>query len=163
MHPRMFMFSAALLITANGCAGSRYTQELGRLKSDMGLMDQRVSQLERGSVEPPTGSLWPSDAAAPSPSASTTSSSVFPSANAVSKPAKKQIQQALKNAGFYKGSIHGKLGPKTRDAIREFQRANGLKADGVAGVNTWAKLSPYLDLTGTATASLTEPPPAPAK
>ena len=162
MHSRMLVFSAALLITANGCAGSRYTQELSRLKSDMGLMDQRVGQLERSSVQPPTGSLWPSDAAAQAPSAST-SSSASPSANAVSKPAKKQIQQALKNAGFYKGSIDGKLGPKTRDAIREFQRANGLKSDGVAGANTWAKLSPYLDLTGTATASLTEPPPAPAK
>lgn len=53
----------------------------------------------------------------------------------------KKVQQALKNAGFYTGSIDGKIGPKTREAIRAFQAQNGLKADGVAGTQTWAKLA----------------------
>ena len=158
MHARMIVALAGILAVTGGCAGQRHGQELGRLKSDMGLLDQRVSQLEHASVQPPTGSLWPSDSAAQpvSPSASSpigTAGSVA----ATNKPAKKQIQQALKNSGFYQGPIDGKIGPKTRDAIREFQRANGLKVDGVAGPNTWAKLSPYADLNGTATASLTEP------
>lgn len=55
----------------------------------------------------------------------------------------KKIQQALKNAGLYTGNVDGKIGPKTREAIKAFQTQNGLKADGVAGTQTWAKLATY--------------------
>ena len=55
----------------------------------------------------------------------------------------KKIQQALKNAGLYSGSVDGKIGPKTHEAIKTFQSQNGLKADGVAGAQTWAKLARY--------------------
>ncbi len=57
---------------------------------------------------------------------------------------KKQIQQALKNAGYYDGNIDGKIGPKSKEAIREFQRDMGLKVDGVAGAQTKQKLLKYL-------------------
>lgn len=56
----------------------------------------------------------------------------------------KDIQTALKNAGFYTGAIDGKLGPKTRKAIEEFQAAKGLKVDGKVGPKTWAELDKYL-------------------
>lgn len=56
----------------------------------------------------------------------------------------KDIQTALKNAGFYDGVIDGKIGPKTRNAIMEFQKKNDLKVDGVIGKNTWEILSKYL-------------------
>ena len=56
----------------------------------------------------------------------------------------KSIQKALKNAGFYAGSIDGQAGPKTKDAVQAFQRARGLKADGVVGKKTWTALSRYL-------------------
>lgn len=56
----------------------------------------------------------------------------------------KDIQKALKNAGFYAGSIDGKLGPKTKKAIEEFQTSKGLKADGKVGPKTWAELEKYL-------------------
>ncbi len=55
-----------------------------------------------------------------------------------------EIQIALKNAGFYKGVIDGIIGPKTKRAIREFQKANGLKADGLVGPKTWPILERYL-------------------
>jgi peptidoglycan hydrolase-like protein with peptidoglycan-binding domain len=58
---------------------------------------------------------------------------------------KKQIQKALKNAGYYDGVADGKMGPKTRTAIMEFQKNMGLKADGVAGRNTKEKLLKYLN------------------
>lgn len=58
---------------------------------------------------------------------------------------KKQIQIALQRAGFYKGKIDGKIGPQTRQAIREFQKAKGLKVDGVVGKNTWNELRKYLE------------------
>ena len=57
---------------------------------------------------------------------------------------KKQIQQALKNAGYYDGNIDGKMGSKTKAAIKEFQKNIGLKADGVCGRNTKEKLAKYL-------------------
>lgn len=56
----------------------------------------------------------------------------------------KEIQIALKNAGFYNGSIDGKIGKQTKKAIKEFQAANGLKADGIVGPKTRNLLLQYL-------------------
>ena len=56
----------------------------------------------------------------------------------------KEIQAALKNAGFDPGYIDGKIGPKTQQAIKEFQRTKSLKIDGKVGPKTWAELSKYL-------------------
>jgi len=60
------------------------------------------------------------------------------------KLSNRQVQTALKNAGFYRGSVDGKIGPATTEAIKTFQRANGLKADGVVGRKTRAELMQYL-------------------
>lgn len=57
------------------------------------------------------------------------------------------IQQALKNAGFEPGSVDGRMGPKTKKAVRDFQKANNLNADGVVGPKTWTKLKVYLQST----------------
>lgn len=56
----------------------------------------------------------------------------------------KQIQTALKNAGFYKGEIDGKIGHQTRVAIQSFQKAKDLDTDGIVGPKTWEELSKYL-------------------
>lgn len=63
----------------------------------------------------------------------------------ISKVTPKSIQTALKNAGFYSGAIDGKIGRKTKEAIKEFQKANGLKADGIVGKQTWSKLQKNLE------------------
>ncbi|HPN88373.1 MAG TPA: peptidoglycan-binding domain-containing protein [Candidatus Omnitrophota bacterium] len=63
----------------------------------------------------------------------------------IEKPSDEQIQQALQNAGFYQGAIDGKIGPKSKKAIREFQEQNGLSVDGKVGKKTWAKLGQYLN------------------
>jgi peptidoglycan hydrolase-like protein with peptidoglycan-binding domain len=62
-------------------------------------------------------------------------------------PTKKDIQNALKNAGFYTGVVDGKFGLMTKKAVEKFQEANGLKADGKVGPNTWNKLKSYLSAT----------------
>ncbi len=59
-------------------------------------------------------------------------------------PSGKDIQIALINAGFDPGTPDGKLGKKSRQAIRDFQKANALDADGKVGKRTWAILSTYL-------------------
>ncbi len=62
----------------------------------------------------------------------------------VSKLSDEQVQTALKNAGFYNGPVDGRIGKKTKAAISAFQKAHGLKADGVAGRKTRAALMKYL-------------------
>lgn len=56
----------------------------------------------------------------------------------------KDIQQALKKAGYYDGKIDGVKGKGTKKAIKDFQKANGLMADGMVGSRTWDLLSRYL-------------------
>ncbi len=53
----------------------------------------------------------------------------------------KQIQQKLKDLGYYKGAIDGVLGAESVDAIKRFQRDNGLVVDGIVGSKTAAKLN----------------------
>lgn len=50
-----------------------------------------------------------------------------------------QIQTALNAKGF-KVVVDGKFGPATDQAVRAFQKKNGLKQDGIVGPITWAKL-----------------------
>ena len=56
-----------------------------------------------------------------------------------------QVQLALKNAGYYEGTVDGKVGTKTKKAISAFQKDNNLKADGVVGRQTWSALKSHLD------------------
>lgn len=41
------------------------------------------------------------------------------------------VQQRLARAGYYHGAIDGVRGPETRRAIRSYERAHGLRADGM--------------------------------
>ena len=52
----------------------------------------------------------------------------------------KELQRRLKMWGYYNGSVDGVYGSKTVEAVKLFQRKNGLKADGIAGKSTFAAL-----------------------
>lgn len=47
-----------------------------------------------------------------------------------------KIQTKLKRWGYYKGNIDGIYGSQTLEAVKYFQRKNGLKVDGIAGKQT---------------------------
>jgi len=46
------------------------------------------------------------------------------------------IQTKLKESKYYSGTVDGVFGPKTTAAVKAFQKAKGLKADGVVGDKT---------------------------
>jgi len=50
------------------------------------------------------------------------------------------LQKKLAAKGFNPGAADGIFGPKTDDALRRFQEAEGLTVDGIAGPNTYAAL-----------------------
>ncbi|MDE7400503.1 MAG: spore cortex-lytic enzyme [Clostridia bacterium] len=52
----------------------------------------------------------------------------------------KEVQRRLKQWGYYDGSIDGIYGAKTVEAVKKFQRKNGLTADGIAGKSTYEAL-----------------------
>ena len=51
------------------------------------------------------------------------------------------VQKRLKELGYYKGSADGDFGPATEEAVKAFQKANGLTDDGKVGEKTLAKMN----------------------
>ena len=50
--------------------------------------------------------------------------------------------QTLLNGYGYGLTVDGKFGAKTEEAVKDFQKNNGLVADGIVGAATWDKLIP---------------------
>ncbi|MBD3884951.1 peptidoglycan-binding protein [Phormidium tenue FACHB-886] len=51
-----------------------------------------------------------------------------------------QLQERLRQLGYYKGALDGVYGNLTVKAVSEFQRAEGLGVDGIVGQSTWNRL-----------------------
>ena len=133
-----------LVLSISGCASTGKTSksaqikqlqsQVDELKKDIQQKENQISYLEGqtqgGKVQK---AVSPKDSQVREPE-----SDVAPMTS-------RNIQLALKNAGFYYGSIDGKVGKQTKKAIKDFQEANNLTADGVVGKKTWSKLKGYLD------------------
>ena len=52
----------------------------------------------------------------------------------------RQIQTKLKRWGYYNGNVDGIYGTQTLNAVKYFQRKNGLTVDGIAGSKTLAAM-----------------------
>ncbi len=63
------------------------------------------------------------------------------------------IQSKLKRWGYLKGNVDGVFGSQTRDAVKYFQRKNGLVADGIVGKATARAMG--ISLSGTASGGST--------
>ena len=71
-------------------------------------------------------------------------------------------QTHLSNLGYYHGKIDGIMGPKTRAAIKQFQREHSLKVDGILGPKTNRALEvadPSMDKTPAGGMTMRDLPP----
>jgi len=133
MGKRMLLgFVVVFIFSLSGCSTTRKSKDL----EIQGLRNQ-VSALE---TKTPAKTEETSSLEQVLPK-----SSEAPAEDIAKLPDEKQIQTALKNAGYYVGDIDGKLGKKTRRAVRDFQKANNLSVDGKVGKKTWAVLKDYLE------------------
>ena len=106
---------------------SQLETETGSKDKDIARLERKLMECEEKSMSASSQSLQP----------------VYEYNDFSSKMTVRQIQGALKNAGYYDGAIDGKMGPKTKEAIKEFQKEYGLKPDGVVGTKTRSKLSNF--------------------
>ena len=53
------------------------------------------------------------------------------------------IQTKLKRWGYYNGNVDGIYGSQTMEAVKRFQRKNGLTVDGIAGTKTLQAMGIY--------------------
>lgn len=137
MKKYIFIFlTFALAFLIIGCSG----------KKEASLQEIQEPSMEELSAisSAPSPTPQPKTEAAQAPAQTETKLEPLPPSGPY-KPMGQEIQTALKNANFYTGSIDGKIGPLTKKAIEEFQKANGLQVDGKVGPRTWAVLSKYLN------------------
>jgi murein L,D-transpeptidase YcbB/YkuD len=115
--------------------------------------EEELAAINAGQTAESAGTATAENLAAPAQVASTTAAMTAGMAAAAADETARvqQIQLALKAAGFDPGSSDGKLGPRTKAAVRDFQQANGLNPDGKVGPRTWSKLEPYLKTAQAAT------------
>ena len=132
----LFVFGFVFIFSLSGCVTTRRNDEL----MNQGLKN-RVMALEEQLSEKDAEINSLKDALAQTESAGSTELA----SEVKERPSNKQIQVALKNAGYYQGNIDGKIGKNTRQAIKDFQKANDLTADGKVGKKTWSVLKEYLD------------------
>jgi murein L,D-transpeptidase YcbB/YkuD len=140
-----------------------------QLRNDVNTLNERIAQMEaekqaqqetvnqlqqaladergKGAIaqQPSQGSMVSEHVVRSSSSkASSSSSTYFISDKLSNPPSIQDVQGALKNAGVYNGNVDGVAGPMTRKAVQNFQKAQGLSADGIVGKQTWEKLKSYL-------------------
>lgn len=124
MNKRLLLLLPFCLLLA-GCAT---TKRVSDLETRLGALENRVAPDMKSDLS----------------ESAVTTSEMQQDRYVPENPSKKDIQTALKNAGYYNGAVDGKIGSKTKNAIEEFQSANDLKTDGKVGKKTWNKLKDYL-------------------
>ncbi|HEY8126203.1 MAG TPA: peptidoglycan-binding protein [Methylocystis sp.] len=62
----------------------------------------------------------------------------------------KRLQRVFaRNKSLGPDAVDGVFGPRTDEAVKDFQQANGLAADGVVGPMTWSHVHPYREASPT--------------
>lgn len=154
MRRAVYAFATVLigtLVLTTGCTTKkRHQRDISNLQGQIGALQSEITRLDQA--------LKDSDMALKAiqergPGAGQAAGSVLgqPAGEPVYRtpsgfelPAR-AIQRALKNAGYYDGALDGKVGPRTQEAIRSFQRDRGLGADGICGRQTWSQLKSFIE------------------
>ncbi len=153
MKKHLFLlFVFVVVVYLIGCAQKKKEEEFLTM-DELGAINVEPATVSELKPEAKTGPIVseippePVPTIPPPPTATSVSDKPASAATSVSdKPDNRQIQTALKNAGYYIGEIDGKIGRITKKAIEDFQEANGLKVDGKVGPQTWSVLSKHLTI-----------------
>jgi murein L,D-transpeptidase YcbB/YkuD len=142
----LVIFCCVSLVLLNGCASTVNKQDLEAqgLRNQVSVLEARLQSKDQ-EIESLRDALnkTPDEKAAQGGLEVPIENKKI-SAEVNMHPSVNQIQAALKNAGYDSGAIDGKLGKKTREAVKAFQAANNLKVDGKVGSQTWGMLKDYL-------------------
>ena len=149
-----------LAIAVSGCATTQNKNQNEQLESRVTDLEKNLQakdaeivdlqyQVKDLSSKVDTSKPTEGDQAVSAPSADQSESVSVPEVSSGTqiirvKVSPEKIQRALKSAGVYTGPVDGKIGAGTKEAIVEFQKSHGLKADGVLGKKTWEELKTYL-------------------
>lgn len=134
------VMAAALVVSGCGTAPKKVKEEITGIKTRVDTLEARVETVEAKQAEAEKAVVQ--QPAVTEPSWPETNFDVK-SSTVPAKADVRQIQTALKNAGYYSGAVDGVKGRNTKRAIKAFQRDHGLAADGVVGTKTWDLLSKY--------------------
>ena len=140
MHLAVKLFSAAVLVGAlAGCASTQGGG--GNLSARVTQLERTVSQQEQTIDELRQRANMGSGRSTRSSSSARSASSSPENRGIIRVPVSPQeVQAALQSAGYYSGNIDGKIGGQTIEAIKQFQKDNSLKVDGIVGAGTWSQL-----------------------
>lgn len=131
------LFGVVLAGLLTGCASTQGGS--GNLQARVTQLERTVSQQEQTIDELRQRVSMGSGRSTRSSSSSASSSSA--DRGIIRVPVDpREVQTALQSAGYYSGNIDGKIGGKTIEAIKQFQRDNNLKVDGIVGAGTWSQL-----------------------
>jgi len=141
---RAVLFVGALAMVSGCTTEERHRYDMTSLQTQIGVLRSEISRLDQ--------SLRETEAALQAAQEGKKATGVLSLPK--SKPAYRtpsgfklsavDLQRALKNAGYYQGTIDGKIGLRTKKAIRNFQRDQGLVTDGICGRQTWARLKSFV-------------------
>ena len=131
------LLAVMLFVFLSGCATTGQSATTSELQDRIDSLETRIQKVEKGQNQ--LEDMIVNQVSLKSEEV------IIVEKTIITDPSKKDIQIALKNAGFYNGSVDGKIGPKTREVIMEFQKQNGLKVDGKVGKNTWEILGEFYE------------------
>ncbi|MBF0533178.1 MAG: peptidoglycan-binding protein [Candidatus Omnitrophica bacterium] len=160
---REAIFAGIAVLCLSGCATTSQPSAINNLQIKVAQLENKVTQQEqdmaalkdsvnemsgqvqngnydaKDKVEEPAGASRKAGKSAGAPAALGKDESKIIRVDAT--PA--EVQKALRGAGYYQGEVDGKLGAKTKEAIRRFQKDHNLTDDGVLGKRTWQELKKY--------------------
>jgi hypothetical protein len=168
LHHLLTPSAAAGLFALTGCNGeiardqaamradlARLARQVARLETENARLSKRLDEVAlavAGRAEARPAVERPEESSRGEPEGPSTGAAGVGEADAgpakgggaVFHPFTREVQRALKRAGYDPGPVDGKTGPLTTRAIKEFQEDNGLRESGMADPDTWALLKRHL-------------------